>query len=54
LVSCGIDWIEAKSFAYDGGGAPLTRRAVNRWAVQDRGAQSVVTTIPAEGIASGA
>jgi len=39
-----VDWIEGSSFAYEGEGAPLTRRAVNRWTVEDRGAQSLVTT----------
>ena len=39
-----VDWIEGRSFAYAGEGAPLTKRAVNRWTVEERGSQSLVTT----------
>jgi carbon monoxide dehydrogenase subunit G len=39
-----VDWIEGSSFAYTGEGAPLTKRAVNRWTVEERGSQSLVTT----------
>jgi hypothetical protein len=39
-----VNWIEGRSFAYEGEGAPLTERAVNRWTVEERGSQSLVTT----------
>lgn len=39
-----IEWVEGKSFAYSGEGAPLAKRAINRWAVEERGSQSLVTT----------
>jgi hypothetical protein len=39
-----VDWVEGRSFAYTGEGAPLTKRAVNRWTVEERGSQSLVTT----------
>lgn len=39
-----VEWVEGRSFTYEGEGAPLTKRAVNRWTVEDRGAQSLVTT----------
>ena len=39
-----VDWVEGKSFAYSGDGAPLTKRAVNRWTVEERGSQTLVTT----------
>lgn len=39
-----VEWIEGKSFAYSGEGAPLAKRAVNRWTVEECGSQSLVTT----------
>jgi uncharacterized protein YndB with AHSA1/START domain len=39
-----LEWDEGLSFAYAGEGAPLMKRAINRWSVEERGAQSLVTT----------
>lgn len=40
-----VDWIEGRTFAYEGQGAPLMKRAVNRWSVEERGTQTLVTTL---------
>ena len=39
-----VEWVEGRSFAYAGEGAPMMKRAVNRWTVEDRGSQALVTT----------
>jgi hypothetical protein len=37
-----IDWIEGRSFTYEGVGAPMLRRAQNTWSVEAKGDQSLV------------
>jgi carbon monoxide dehydrogenase subunit G len=39
-----IDWSEGESFTYTGEGAPLMKRALNRWSVEAHGAQTLVTS----------
>ena len=39
-----VDWVEGESFAYVGEGAPLMKRAINRWRIEARGSQTLVTT----------
>jgi carbon monoxide dehydrogenase subunit G len=39
-----VDWVEGQSFAYTGEGAPLMKRALNRWSVEARDAQCLVTS----------
>ena len=40
-----IEWVEGRSFTYVGEGAPLMKRATNRWSVEERGSQTLVTTL---------
>jgi carbon monoxide dehydrogenase subunit G len=39
-----VEWVEGKAFAYAGEGAPLMKRAINRWSVEERGSQTLVTS----------
>ena len=39
-----IEWIEGQPFTYSGEGAPLMKRAVNRWSVEGHGTQTLVTS----------
>jgi carbon monoxide dehydrogenase subunit G len=39
-----IEWIDGKSFTYTGEGAPLMKRALNRWSVEAHGAQTLATS----------
>jgi carbon monoxide dehydrogenase subunit G len=39
-----VAWEEGTSFTYTGEGIPLMKRASNRWSVEERGAQSLVTS----------
>jgi hypothetical protein len=39
-----VEWEEGRSFTYRGEGAPMMKRAANRWTVEAHGAQTLVTT----------
>jgi hypothetical protein len=39
-----VEWNEGTSFAYTGEGAPLAQWALNRWTIEAKGAQTLVTT----------
>jgi carbon monoxide dehydrogenase subunit G len=39
-----VEWDEGRSFKYRGEGAPMMKRATNRWCVEPRGAQTLVTS----------
>jgi hypothetical protein len=39
-----LEWDEGRSFTYRGEGAPMMEYATNRWAVEPRGAQALVTS----------
>jgi carbon monoxide dehydrogenase subunit G len=46
-------WDEGKSFGYRGEGAPMMRQARNHWAVEARGAQTLVTSRAEVSLAGG-
>jgi Polyketide cyclase / dehydrase and lipid transport len=46
-------WDEGKSFVYRGEGVPLMRGARNRWAVEARGTQALVTSNAEMSLAGG-
>jgi carbon monoxide dehydrogenase subunit G len=39
-----IEWEEGRSFTYRGEGAPMMKHASNRWSVEPRGEQTLVTS----------
>jgi carbon monoxide dehydrogenase subunit G len=39
-----VEWDEGRSFTYQGEGAPMMKSASNRWSVEARGGQTLVTT----------
>jgi carbon monoxide dehydrogenase subunit G len=39
-----VEWEEGRSFTYRGEGAPMMKRAINRWSVEPRGEQTLVTS----------
>jgi carbon monoxide dehydrogenase subunit G len=39
-----VEWVEGSHFSYRGEGAPLMKRATNRWTVEARGPQTLVTS----------
>jgi carbon monoxide dehydrogenase subunit G len=39
-----LEWDEGRSFTYRGEGAPMMKRATNRWSIEPQGAQTLVTS----------
>jgi hypothetical protein len=39
-----LEWEEGRSFTYRGEGAPMMKHATNRWIVEPRGTQALVTS----------
>jgi hypothetical protein len=44
VVETILEWDEGRSFTYQGEGAPMMKRATNRWTVEPRGSQTLVTS----------
>jgi ligand-binding SRPBCC domain-containing protein len=39
-----LEWEEGRSFTYQGEGAPMMQRAINRWSVEAQGNRTLVTS----------
>jgi hypothetical protein len=48
-----VEWDEGRSFAYRGEGAPMLESATNRWSVEERGSQTLVTSSAEATLAGG-